>query len=607
MIRYQIQAVSPEAHLFRVTVCIPSPDLKGQKFLLPAWIPGSYMIRDFARNIVTINAQCGDEDLALKKLDKQTWQCESCNGELTLVYDVYAWDLSVRSAHLDITHGYFNGTSVFVKILGQDSNPCEVEVLRPEGEGYSDWQIATTLAPSDTEFLKFGRYRAENYEDLIDHPVEMGTFSHASFSVSGVPHDIVITGRHTADMDRLCHDLQAICSQHIKFFGELPPMERYLFQIMAVGSGYGGLEHRSSTSLLCSRDDLPLVHEKEVSENYREFLGLCSHEYFHLWNVKRIRPEVFKKAGLTREVHTKLLWAFEGITSYYDDMGLVRSGCIKPESYLELLARLITRVHRGSGRLKQSVAESSFDTWTKFYKQDENAPNAIVSYYGKGALIALALDFTLRIETDGRASLDDLMRALWERYGKFDKGVAEGDIETLAEEVSGCNLKVFFDDYLRGTDDLPLADLFRSVGIGMAFRPARDRDDKGGTGDVKNGAMPSRPVLGATYATRNGDIKLISVLDGGAAQKAGLSAGDVLVAVDGLRVKQERLDKYLAGTPPGKQVSIQAFRRDELMEFMLEPEPAPSDTCDLWILPDMGEKVEGRRNRWLQYPPKIPE
>ena len=413
MIRYQIQAVSPEAHLFRVTVCISSPDPKGQKFLLPAWIPGSYMIRDFARNIVTINAQCGDADLALEKLDKQTWQCESCNGELTLVYDVYAWDLSVRSAHLDTTHGYFNGTSVFVKILGQDSNPCEVEILRPEGEGYSDWQIATTLAPLDTEFLRFGRYRAENYGDLIDHPVEMGTFSHASFSISGVPHDIVITGRHTADMDRLCHDLQAICSQHIKFFGELPQMERYLFQVMAVGSGYGGLEHRSSTSLLCGREDLPLMHEKEVSENYREFLGLCSHEYFHLWNVKRIRPEVFKKAGLTREVHTNLLWAFEGITSYYDDMGLVRSGRIKPESYLELLARLITRVHRGSGRLKQSVAESSFDAWTKFYKQDENAPNAIVSYYGKGALIALALDFTLRIETDRRVSLDDLMRALW--------------------------------------------------------------------------------------------------------------------------------------------------------------------------------------------------
>ena len=605
MLCYQIQAVSPEAHLFRVTLRVPNPDPVGQGLQLPAWIPGSYMIRDFSRNIVTIEAGCQGKPLVLEKIDKQTWHCEPCKGELTLVYEVYAWDLSVRSAHLDTTHGYFNGTSVFLKVLGQESDPCEVEILPPAGERYSGWRLATTLIPVDTAFLSFGVYRADNYEDLIDHPVEMGAFSHASCDVSGVPHDIVITGRHTADMDRLCRDLQAVCSQHVQFFGELPQMERYLFQVMAVGSGYGGLEHRSSTSLLCSREDLPLTHETEVSENYREFLGLCSHEYFHLWNVKRIRPEVFKDADLTTEVYTNLLWAFEGITSYYDDLGLVRSGLIEPESYLELLARLITRVHRGSGRLKQSVAESSFDAWTKFYKQDENASNAIVSYYGKGALIALALDFTLRIETDWCVSLDDLMRALWERYGKPDKGVAEADIEVLAEEISGCDLRGFFDDYLRGTHDLPLADLFRLVGIGMTFRPARDREDKGGIRDVDAVEVSPRPVLGATYASRNEEITLISVLDGGAAQKAGLSAGDVLVAVDGLRIKQEKLAKYLAGMPPGKQVSIQVFRRDELMEFIVEPEPAPSDTCDLWILQDMGDAVERRRNRWLQYTPEI--
>ncbi len=426
----------------------------------------------------------------------------------------------------------------------------------------------------------------------------MGLLSHAQFLAAEVPHDIVISGRHSADLPRLCDDLKKICEHHISFFGELPKMGRYLFQVMAVGEGYGGLEHRNSTSLICKRSDLPQQAEKNVTDGYCQFLGLCSHEYFHLWNVKRITPRVLKSADLTCEVHTSLLWAFEGITSYYDDLALVRSGRIDQASYLELLAKQITRLKRCGGRLKQTLAESSFDAWTKFYKQDENASNAIVSYYNKGALVALMLDLVIRRGTSHKLSLDDVMRELWIRHGKTDKGVEDRDIEKIASDISGVDLGDFFKRYLYQTDDLPLKELLDGIGIGLEYCPAGDKKDMGGfrqdTKEAANAAM----VLGALFVADNRDIRLTVVHDNGAAQKAGLSAGDVIVAVDGLRIGAGHLEKYLIRTPTDKAVKVHAFRRDELMVFNVKPEAAPNDTCSLWIKQEEESKVK-KLNHWL--------
>jgi predicted metalloprotease with PDZ domain len=578
---------------------IPQPDAEGQKLTLPAWIPGSYMIRDFAKNIVTLEAYCGGAEIELEKLDKQSWRAAPCSGGLELRYRIYAWDLSVRTAHLDTTHGYFNGTGVFLKAVGLEQEGCQVEIRPPAGKQYHNWKLATTLESAGAGHLGFGMYRAADYEELVDHPVEMGTFTFASFQVAGVPHEIAITGRHDADLDRICRDLQAICEYHVGLFGELPPMQRYLFQVMAVGDGYGGLEHRSSTSLLCKRTDLPKHGEEKVTNGYREFLGLCSHEYFHLWNVKRIRPDVFKEADLSREVHTRLLWAFEGITSYYDDLSLVRSGRIDTLSYLDLLARVITRVQRGSGRGKQTLEESSFDAWTKFYKADENAPNAIVSYYSKGALVALALDLLIRRDSGGKKSLDHLMQALWERHGRPDVGVGEGDIEALAQEITGLDLAGFFDDALRGTGELPLPELLQELGIGYRLRAARNGADKGGVAKGEEQPARQEPVLGAMVRDERGDARIAVVFDGGAAQEAGLSAGDVVVAVDGLRVTASNIEQRIADIPEGYSVAVHAFRRDELMRFDLKPRAAPENTCELWLLDDPSEQqLEGRR-AWL--------
>ena len=600
MIQYQIQPIAPEAHIFDVELTISDPDPSGQQLTLPAWIPGSYMIRDFARNIVTLEASCNGESVATEKQDKQTWLCEPCRGELIVRYQVYAWDMSVRSAHLDDSHGYFNGTSLFLKVLGQEQQPCEVELFPPQGDAYKEWRVATTLPRKQAQQLGFGSYHASDYDELIDHPVEMGCFTHASFDVYGTPHEIAITGRHDCDMEHLCRDLKLICETHVDMFGELPQMERYLFQVMAVGDGYGGLEHRSSTSLICKRSDLPQSGVEEITEGYRQFLGLCSHEYFHLWNIKRIRPESFKKSDLTEEAYSRLLWFFEGVTSYYDDLALVRSGLIDAESYLELLGKTVTRVMRGSGRLKQTVEESSFDAWTKFYKQDENAPNSIVSYYTKGALIALALDLTIRHDTSGDKSLDDLMRAIWNRHGKPDIGVSEADVELLVSEVSGLDLSSFFDQALRSAKDLPLEELLDTVAVGHELCPATSSKDKGGL--RKGEAEPQRPKsdLGVLYVADAAGVRLTTVMDAGPAVAAGLAAGDVLIALDGIKVISENLDQLLGRTQIGTTVEVHAFRRDELRRFEVEMRPSDPNTCSLWMLQDKTQEQESRQKAWLK-------
>jgi predicted metalloprotease with PDZ domain len=599
-IRYRIRPSDPTAHLFEVDCTIADPDPEGQRFALPAWIPGSYLIRDFARHIVSIHARSRGAGVALAKLDKHTWRVAPCRGPLTVTAEVYGWDLSVRGAHLDSTHGFFNGTCVFLRALGREERACEVEILPPAGRRYAGWRVATSLGRKGARPLGFGDYAAADYDELVDHPVEMGTFAHASFTAGGVPHEIAITGRHRADLGRLARDLKRVCDWHIRFWGGPAPMDRYVFLATAVGDGYGGLEHRASTALLCSRDELPLAADKTLSDGYRTFLGLASHEYFHAWNVKRIKPAAFTPYDLDRENYTALLWTFEGVTSYYDDLALVRCGLVKSEDYLEILGRSITQLLRTPGRRRQSVAESSWDAWIKYYRQDENSPNAIVSYYGKGALVALCLDLHIRGRTAGRRSLDDVMRALWRRYGRSGVGVPEDGVERIAEEASGLKLRPLFDRWLRGTSDLPLAELLGIVGVELELRAAEDGADRGGKPASKSAAaLAARVALGARTAGENGEVKLTHVLDGGAARSAGLAAGDVIVAMDGIRVTPKTLEPRLARLRPGDRAKLHVFRRDELHELEIAFAAAPADTCVLSFETRPAARARALRRGWL--------
>lgn len=599
---YRVAVASPSAHRFQVTCTVSDPDPEGQIFRLPAWIPGSYLIRDFSRHVLGCRAEAGGRSVAVGKVDKQSWRCAPAAGPLSLVYEVYAHDLSVRGAYLDADRAYFNGASLLVYAVGREHRPCRLELVWSRAEGAADWRVATTMPSAGVGPGGLWTYAAADYDELIDHPVEVGRFTLVEFEAGGVPHEVAISGVypgvHRVDSDRLARDLRRVCDCHCALFGGAPPFERFLFLVTAVGDGYGGLEHRASTSLLCRRDDLPLPGDEGIPEGYRTFLGLASHEYFHAWLVKRIRPAAFTPYDLTREQYTTLLWAFEGVTSYYDDLALARAGVIEVSDYLQLLGETATRVWRNPGRLRQTLAESSFDAWIKFYRPDENTPNAVVSYYAKGALVALALDLTLRQRTGGVRSLDDVLRTLWERYGRTGVGVPEDGVERAAEAVAGAPLGEFFERFVRGTEDPPLAEWLAWVGVDFRLRAAESAEDRGGR-PARGPERAERAALGVRTEAVEGGARLTHVYDGGAAQAAGLSAGDLLVALDGLRVNHGTLDRAVSRYAVGSRVQVHAFRQDELIERSVTLTQAPLDTCVLTLGKDVDEATRERFSAWL--------
>lgn len=577
---YTVSTQQPSRHFFQVSLQIRQPEPTGQIVWLPNWILGSYMIRDFARHISSVKAKTANGLLLnVKKLAKNQWQVEQyTGGDITLEYEVYAWDLSVRGAHLDQTHGYFNGTCLLLAVQGKEEQLHQLQLVTPE---QNQWRVATTLEQVKIDYRGFGLYQAANYLELVDHPVEMADFTELSFNSGNTPHNMVITGKHRADTQRLADDLQKICQAAIDFWGdEQPPFSQYLFQVMAVGNGYGGLEHRSSTSLLCSRDDLPLTTEpkEKISEKYKTFLGLCSHEYFHSWLVKRIQPDVLIKPDLHQENYTELLWVFEGFTSYYDDLLLARAGIISTQEYLDLLAQTISRHVKTLGRFKQTVTESSFDAWTKYYKQDENTPNSVVSYYVKGALVALCIDLKLRQLSQQKISLDTVMNHLWLNYGKVDKGVNNHTVQEICQSLLNIDLSEFFNLCLYSTEELPFVMLLSEQGVQLSYK-------------YENSKQQAVACLGVRGQMAEGGYQLQNVWQGGAADVAGLSAGDVIIAVDGLKVTAQ-LEKNLATYTIGQTVIIHFFRRDELMHLSVCLLANQPEQCHLTISSEAKNNVE---------------
>jgi predicted metalloprotease with PDZ domain len=592
MTHYAIRPADPGAHLFHVICRVEKPDPQGQLFMLPAWVPGSYMIREFARHIVRITALAGGRKVALTKLDKHTWRAAPAKGPIEVAYEVYAWDLSVRAAHLDQTHGFFNGACVFLLPIGLEHERCRVDILPPAGERYRGWRVATGLAPArGTRRPGFGTYEATDYDELIDCPVEIGDFALGRFDVFGVPHETVVTGIvPRLDMKRLTSDLARVCEAQVKLFeprSRRAPFSRFTFLTLAIGDGYGGLEHRNSTALICKREGLPCSGMKDSTEAYRSFLGVASHEYFHAWNVKRIRPADFVPYDLTQENYTRLLWVFEGFTSYYDDLLLARAGLLTDAQYLETVARTMTVVSQRSSRLKQSVADSSFDAWIKYYRQDENAPNSVVSYYQKGSLVALALDLTIRSRTAGRRSLDDVMRLLWKQFKAANDyaGVTDEEFVRIAEDATGLPLASSIAEWAEGTRDPDYVALLAPFGVRCARMPALD--------------LAHFALLGIRTSNAAGDCKLTHVFDGSPAQAAGLSANDILVALDGLRVTPSNLDSLLARYATGDVVEILVFRHEQLMRMALKLASQPPHKFTLDVDPRAAPAARRLRARWL--------
>ncbi|RYY91267.1 MAG: peptidase M61, partial [Comamonadaceae bacterium] len=460
-----------------------------------------------------------------------TWQAGCRAGSpLVLTYEVYAFDNSVRTAWLDAARGFFNGTSLCLRVHGQEADPHALEVVSPR----PGWEAATGLPAWKVGKRGFGTYLAQDYDELADCPLEMGTFWSTEFKACGVPHRLVVSGAtESLDGDRLAADVQKICETEIRFWHDRkkPPHRNYLFLLNVVDDGYGGLEHRNSTALIAARRDLPRLGDTTPRDGYVTLLGLVSHEYFHTWNVKQLRPVEFARYDYTGENYTALLWFFEGFTSYYDDLLLRRAGLIDEAAYVRLLNKVINQVLQTPGREVQSVAQASWDAWVKYYRQDENTPNATVSYYAKGSLVALCLDLTLRAE--GHTTLDEVMRALWVRCKAGP--MAEADLLAVLRELGGRSYTREINAWVHGTRELPLADLLRKQGVFALEEPAQ---------------LQQR--LGVRVDEAGGAIKLKTMLRGGAAENAGLSANDEWLGVEvaGTAWRMAKLDDLLlyAGT-----------------------------------------------------------
>lgn len=539
MLHYQIEFDDYRQHLIHVTLRFVADPT--QVLSLPTWIPGSYLIREFSKHIESVRAY--DEEgrlLEIQKFEKNKWRLFNTDHELiTVEYDVYAYDLSVRGAYVDQTRLYVNPACACLGLEGQEDKAVEVELFLPDE--LKHFQLATGMA---SKSLVKGRFtlKAKNYAELIDAPFELAEQTRFGFEANGIPHEFVVSGKHAMNAARMQQDIEKICATEISMFGSAP-FSNYTFMTMATANSYGGLEHPNSTSLISPREDLPKANEpEEPSEDYQRFLGLCSHEYFHSWLVKFIRPENFVNYDLNKEGYTSLLWIFEGFTSYYDDLILLRSGVISQASYIKLLKTQIDRYLQNPGRLVQSVSESSFDAWVKFYRQDENSNNAGTSYYNKGCLVALCLDLGLRLRG---SSLDALMRKLYENAQKGIQ-VHERTIVELCNELTGDNWIEQINHLIYTTDELPLDQLFPEFGLSYSLK-----NDK---------SLP----LGLKLVDKPEGVLVQSARRDGAAAQAGLSAHDVIIAIDGLKATVKLVEKYAKqeGT-----YNILAFRRDELMSF----------------------------------------
>lgn len=582
--------VSPDplSHQFHLSLSLTAP--KDCVFRLPNWIRGSYLVRDFAKHVSGLVAEREGARLAIERLDKASFRLRAGAGPVTLRYQVHAYDESVRKAFLDTRRGFFNASSLVYCPAGFERSGFAIEIQRPAHEACRGWQLATALTPVATDAAGFGRYRAPDYETLIDSPVEMAAFQRIDFMAGELPHTLTLSGRCEADHERLARDLSAVCSVQRAFFDGEPAMPRYWFLTHVTAGSYGGLEHRESTALVCARQDLPKPGVAAMSKEYRTFLGLVSHEYFHLWNVKRITPRAFAESDLQAAAYSRDLWHYEGVTSYYDDLFLLRAGLIDPASYLDLVAEGATRLERTPARGVQTLADASFEAWIKYYQPDENSPNASTNYYVKGALVALCLDLTLRRDSD--SSLDAVMRALWQRYGRLDEPAPEGALEAIAQELSGLELRPFFDRMLRGTAELPLAELLADFGVTAQRRVATGDGDAGG----RSAGSPQALTLGIKLKN---DGSVQHVLRGSPGEAVGLAGGDVLVALDGLSISAGSYARRLAALTADRTVELLWFRGDELMRAAITPAAAPQDTWTLTLVAAPLPEVAARRKAWL--------
>lgn len=553
-IHYTISMPAPQTHRFHVTIDVYDYEGREATFALPVWAPGSYVIREFARHVEGFAAERADgHPLAWTRRDKTSWVVRTDGiAAFRIRYQVYAFDWSVRTSHLTSEHGYFNGSNVFMYLDGFKQHPVTLTIVPPPDRA---WHTSIALPQGQD-----GRYRATNYDHLVDSPAEIGTHRVATFEALGRHHEVAVFGEGNEDLDRLCEDLKTIVETTADLFeGELP-YERYLFIFHLSDGRRGGLEHRDSTTLLVDRWAF------QPQSEYERVLLLAAHEFFHVWNVKRIRPHNLGPFDYLHEVYTPLLWVMEGVTTYYELLILRRAGLISARRYLQLLSERIATYRAIPGRLVQSLEEASLTAWIKYYRPDENSPNSAISYYLKGGLVALMLDLRMRHETRNEKSLDDLMRYLWDRYGKRDVGFSPDEFADALDLVAEGDYSDFLECYVRGTVELPLEEALALAGLELVTRRKKE--------------MPAA-WLGLTLeerAAERAELIVKTVFRESPAETGDLNSGDELLALNGFRLKRpDDLKNRLAESRPGERVTFHLFREGRLLTREVVLGEAPPD------------------------------
>jgi predicted metalloprotease with PDZ domain len=582
---YLFRIQNPEARRIDVEARFASPG-DALDVRMPVWTPGSYLVREHQRHVDGLRADDGmGRALPVEKIDKHTWRISGAGAaQVRVQYRLACHELTVRTNHVDPTHAFLNPAATCVYAVGREGEPCEVRLEMPDG-----WKAWVALPE------RGGAFHARDFDELADSPFELGpASSHASYSFSaeGVPHELVVWGQGDLDAQKVVHDIGQIISAEAKWFGGLPYREKYLFILHLNDRGRGGLEHRHSCALLVPRFSF------RSNEGYEDFLQLVAHEFFHLWNVKRLRPAAFTPYDWTGENHTGLLWAMEGLTRCYETVALRRAELVTPQRYLELWAELFTQLRRTPGRLRTTLLQASYDAWIKFYRPDETTQNTTVSYYLKGGVVGVLLDLEIRRRTEGRKSLDDVMRLLFERHGTAP-GLPEDGVEKAAVEIGGAGLQPWLDRALRSTDELDVEGALASAGLQAIWHAAEGNDDKGSArSDPKRFPQPTgkRGFHGAQVREVASVLAVQSVIEGSPAQAAGLANGDDIAAIDGYRGDlKARLNK----AAPGSTLRLTVFRMDELVEVALTIGAWPADT--LAIVPDPKATAQqlALRRAWL--------
>lgn len=537
-LRYTVSFPHPASHVAHVRIDAKDIPADFLELVMPSWMPGSYKIRDFARNVQGFRV----EGHQWKKQAKNRWRVFHAAARSVVVeYDVFCFELSVQTSHVDDTHAFLSPGTILMYLEGFKDIPCTVRLETPRG-----WKIATGMDPVRG---RKNTFRAADYDILVDSPIEAGEFRELKFRVRGVPHRFVIHGGGNLDEKAMIGDVRKICETEVRMMRDIPYRHYTFILHTAYQRGGGGLEHLNSTALQTQ----PFAFRPR--EKYENFLELVAHEFFHLWNVKRLRPEPLGPFDYEKEVYTTALWAMEGITSYYDGVFPTRAKIVSPEKYFKKMGEKILRFEDKPGRKLQSLAESSFDTWIKLYQPNENSLNSMMSYYEKGELVGFLLDMEIRRATKNRKSLDDVMRTLYREYGRKEVGYPEGAFRKTVERLAGRSFGRFWRDYIEGTAEIDWNKFLSVSGMHLVREPKKKPE---------GGVRGVRTWLGVVTQKRDNRMFVLQTVSGGPAWRDGLSARDELVAIDGHRVDPETWEKRIAERRPGDTVEFSVFRDNSL-------------------------------------------